>query len=101
LENEHLELRLTRRGAAFVPGSESAASPEETVDDRDAVVWLIRRAEVAPLTARILWGRACGIDNDALRVRLGLTRTQPWDHWRRGLAAVAASLDNDQAIHAA
>ena len=97
LDDENVDQPLRRRGGVFVPCAESGPTPEESVDARDAVVRLFRRAELSPLTAGILWGRACGMDNTLLRARLGLSRTQPWDHWRRGLAALAACVDRDRA----
>ncbi|MGH9117138.1 MAG: hypothetical protein ACRD0A_04455 [Acidimicrobiales bacterium] len=94
LRDRHHDMRLLRRGGVLVPSPQTGSAPEEVVDNRDAVVRLFRRAQLGPLTAQILWGRACGVDNAELRTRLGLTRTQPWDHWRRGLAALAACVDH-------
>jgi hypothetical protein len=69
---------------------------QEVVEARDAVVRLFRRVGLAPLTARVLWDRACGVDVATLGADLGVTRTQAWELRRRGVAALAIAAGGDE-----
>jgi hypothetical protein len=81
--------RLVRHEGVLVEARGAQAEEVDVVDARDALRRLLAGAELRPVTLAYLWGRACGEDNATLRARLGLTRAQTWDCWRRGLAALA------------